>query len=77
MTESETKLPFGLCICITSIVLTENIILNLISPILPFMVEFYLRNETEDSATEYKISEYTGYLEGSFRMMQFFGSLIW
>ena len=52
--------------------LIEAGILNLLYPILPFMVEHYLGN----TSSEQLISEYSGYLEGIYRLNQFIGCIL-
>ena len=73
----EDKLPLSIGLSITCITLIENLILCLIYPILPFMVDFFMKEEYEGAVPEDIISDYSGYLEGGFRFMQFFACIIW
>ena len=71
------KLPLSVSVPIASIIFIENLVLSLIYPILPFMVDFYMREEYEGLVPEDIISDYSGYLEGGFRFMQSFACIIW
>jgi hypothetical protein len=79
MEDKTDKLSFGLCLSVAGIILTENIVMNLIYPILPFMVEFYEQNNNDHSgpATEEIISDHSGDLEGAYRFMQVFACIFW
>lgn len=73
---SKTPLPLRVCISFVGITLCEVTIMNLIYPILPFMVEFYYKDSYSGEVPEDIISNNSGYLEGLYRLMQFF-SCIW
>ena len=78
MEEKEEKLSLSVELSIASITFIENLIMNLVVPILPFMVDFYMKDEYQGLAVpEDIISDYSGYLEGGFRLMQFFACIIW
>ena len=77
MENNKDKISIGLCLLILGTNLTETISINLISPILPFMTEFYLKNGFETTVSEEVISIYSGYLESSFRCMQFISAFLW
>ena len=71
------KLVPSIAWSITSIMLIDNLLLGLMYPILPFMVDFYMKEGYESAVPEDIISDYSGYLEGGFRFMQFFACIIW
>lgn len=77
MGELNDKLPFKLHISIASIVLAENVVMNMINPILPFMIEYFFEDRYPNGVPEDIISNYSGYLEGVYRFMQFFACLTW
>ncbi|OMJ79964.1 hypothetical protein SteCoe_19879 [Stentor coeruleus] len=72
---SKTYLSLGTRISFTSLSLCESAVINLIFSIIPFMTEFYLKDAYPNTVPEEIISSYSGYLEGIFRLMQFFSSL--
>ncbi|OMJ92237.1 hypothetical protein SteCoe_5005 [Stentor coeruleus] len=72
---SKTPLPLKVCISFVGISLCEVTIMTLINPILPFMIEFYIKDSYNNVVPEDIISNNSGYLEGIYRLMQFFSSI--
>ena len=61
------EISFKLKLAIACLSLVENTTVTLICPLLPFIVNHYLSEE----ADEQSISEFSGYLEGAYRLAQF------
>lgn len=72
---SNTYLPIGIRMSFVGLSLCESSIINLVFSIVPFMVEFYFKDSYAGTVPEDIISIYSGYLEGIFRLMQFFSSI--
>lgn len=72
---SSNNLSLGLRMSFAGMSLCENTIMNLVYPILPFMVEFYMKDSYAGGVPEDVISAYSGYMEGWYRLMQFLACL--
>lgn len=72
MDSNAEELSFRLKLAFTCLSLLENSTVTLIYPMLPFIVNHYLSEE----ADERSISEFSGYLEGAYRLSQFI-ACIW
>jgi hypothetical protein len=70
------KAGIGFKLSIMAVMMCDTMSVYVIMPILPFMVSFYLGKD-EKLVNSERISEFSGYLEASYRLAQILGILFW
>ena len=69
------ELHNGVCFSILATALSEDIVNHIVIPMLPFMIEFYEKDNYNGKVPEKIISSYSGYLDAAYRFSQFFSSI--
>ena len=65
----------GVCFSVLTMILSEDIINHIIIPMLPFMIEFYEKDNYNGKVPEKIISSYSGYLDAAYRFSQLFACI--
>lgn len=75
--EVSGKLDLSLRVTVVFLGISETLLISITSVILPFMVEYYLSQESSSPVADGLISEYSGYFEAAYRLTQLFACLFW
>ena len=77
MIAKDERISWTVKLSFVFITMIESLSMQALSPIVPFMIEFYLKGDYSGPVPEDVISYNTGIFEGGFRFMNIIACLLW